>query len=195
MNYRFALVIAVLAFACGKKAEKAPATGSATSPHDAAAAPIADASAIAIDAETGSASGSATASGSASGSASGALDLCTVPNQKDVLDLVGQIPEGEKPNPARLPPGADGVVGCSYELVNRYVTLEAKPLADFDEKPAKYKKELKGLGEKAFALDGTVTVKLAGKPWILRVHADAGERNPDDRLAERFAKLVLAGLK
>ena len=169
---RVALVLVVV-MGCSKKEKAPPTPGSAVVADAAVVAAIPDAAA-APDAPAG-------------------IDPCSFASRDDIEKAVGPLTT----EPTKTPPSGAVMGGCQFELANRQVVVDVRPVGEYDATVAldKKAKPVTGIGEAAMASDQNgVMVKVAGKPYFLHVMALAGGTH-DNASATRLAKLLVAGAK
>lgn len=181
--------------ACGKKNEEAATSGSSgpvqpapTAAPPAPALPPGDATAeVPADAMAAPTADAAVAT----------VDPCSFATREEIE----KITAGWTKDPEPVAVTASVLGGCSFELANRYVTIDARPLAELATLVPQHVKSAKerGFPPKTTATSNAETgdtyVTFEDKPYILHVHADAGEGNPDVKLASRLAALLAKGAK
>ena len=172
------LALLLVVAGCGKKKEEAVTPGSAA-PVVPAPPPI-DAAAPTVDAVEAPAD-----------AAVATVEPCTFATREEMEAITGPWTKGPDP----LPVTASVLGGCSFELANRYVMIEARPASEL----AALVGSARAAKERGFPPKTTATSKadmgdsyvtFEGKPYLLRVHADAGETNPDVKLAVKLAALL-----
>jgi hypothetical protein len=181
------LSLLLVAAACGKKKEtpaSVPEAGPAK-PN----APAAPALPVAIDAAPEPA-------GPPADAAVATVFPCTFATREEMEKVTGPWTTDPKP----LDASASILGGCSFELANRYITIEARPIAELSTLvPQKKTSKERDFPPKTTgttnADTGDVYVTFEGKTYVLHVHADAGENNPDVKLAKRLAVLLAKGAK
>lgn len=184
------LALLMVVAACGKKKEApatAPDNSAGTAKPSAPAAPALPAAPVPIDAPAGPPADAAVAT----------VFPCTFATREEMEKITGPWTTDPKP----LDASASILGGCSFELANRYITIEARPLSELSTLvPPKQKSDKqrdfppKTTGT-TNADTGDVYVTFEAKPYVLHVHADAGESNPDVQLAKKLAVLLAKGAK
>ena len=121
------------------------------------------------------------------------VDPCSFASREEIEKAIGPLTT----EPTKTPPSGAVMGGCQFELANRQVVVDVRPVGEYDATVALDKKAtpLADIGEAAMASEANgVMVKVTGKPYFLHVMALAGSTH-DNESAAALAKLLVAGAK
>ena len=123
------------------------------------------------------------------------VDPCTFVTKEQAKAIIGaDIDEPEK-NAAT----GSMLGGCNWRKpdFSSMLSIQARPAGEFDATAnvGKNKKEVSGVGEKAYMTDAGMFVKVAGKPYFLHVMAMGADAKQDEAKATELAKAAVAGAK
>lgn len=123
------------------------------------------------------------------------VDPCAFVTKDQAKAIIGaEIDEPEK-NAAM----GSMLGGCNWRKpdFSSMLSVQARPVAEFEatSNVGKNKKEVPGVGEKAFMTDAGMFVKVAGKPYFLHVMAMGADAKQDEAKATELAKAAVAGAK
>jgi hypothetical protein len=123
------------------------------------------------------------------------VDPCTFVSKDQVKALVG----ADIDEPEKMAAMGSMLGGCNWRKpdFSAMLSVQARPVGEFDATAnvGKNKKEVPGVGEKAFMTDAGMFVKVAGKPYFLHVMAMGANAKQDEAKATELAKLAVAGAK
>lgn len=123
------------------------------------------------------------------------VDPCTFVTKDQAKAIIGaDIDEPEKT------PGTGSMLGgCNWRKpdFSSMLAVQARPASEFEATAnvGKNKKEIAGVGEKAFMTDAGMFVKVAGKPYFFHVMAIGADAKQDEGKATELAKAAVAGAK
>lgn len=124
-----------------------------------------------------------------------AVDPCAFVSKDQIKTLIG----GEIDEPEKMAGMGSMLGGCNWRKpdFSSMMSVQARPAGEFEatSNVGKNKKEVAGVGEKAFMTDAGMFVKVAGKPYFLHVMAMGADAKQDEGKATELAKLAVAGAK
>ena len=128
--------------------------------------------------------------------AGAAVDTCELVSKDQVKTILGADPE----EPEKSAATGSMLGGCSWKAADfkLMLTAQARPATEFQATAdyAKEKKEVAGVGEKAYWTESGMFVQPAGKPYFLHVMAIVpGQMKPDEAKSTELAKALVAGAK